>query len=65
MMAEVYLHGQIRGTHSFLIKGGFPQPDLSSEIRAHCFLSAGETAASVTVLASFGVRVRMDAPISF
>ena len=29
---EAYLFGQVLGTHSFLLKGGFLQPDESSEI---------------------------------
>ena len=35
---EVYLHGQILGTHSFLLKGEFVQPDEYSEIKEKYFL---------------------------
>ena len=32
-MSEVYMHGQILGTHSFLLKDGFLKPDEYSEIK--------------------------------
>ncbi len=57
---EVYLHGQILGTHSFLLKGEFVQPDEYSEIKAKYFLPGGETGTATTVLASLGVQVKMD-----
>ena len=57
---EVYLFGQILGTHSFLLKGGFLQPDEYSEIAEQYFLPGGETGTAATVLASLGVSVRMD-----
>ncbi len=57
---EVYLHGQILGTHSFRLKGGFLQPDAYSEIGEKYFLPGGETGTAATVLASLGVRVKMD-----
>ncbi len=60
MKSPVYLHGQILGTHSFLLKGGFPQPDSYSEILARYFLPGGETGTAATVLASLGVQVKMD-----
>lgn len=60
MSYEVYLHGQILGTHSFWLKGGFLQPDEYSEIRAKYFLPGGETGTAATVLASLGVSVKMD-----
>ena len=34
---EVYMHGQILGTHSFLLKGGFLEPDEYSEIKKSIF----------------------------
>ena len=40
---DVYLFGQILGTHSFLLKDGFLQPDEYSEIAAQYFLPGGET----------------------
>ena len=43
---EVYLFGQILGTHSFLLKGGFLQPDEYSEISEKYFLPGGETGTS-------------------
>lgn len=57
---EVYLHGQILGTHSFLLKGDFLQPDEYSEINAKYFLPGGETGTATTVLASLGAQVKMD-----
>ena len=57
---EVYLFGQVLGTHSFLLKGGFLQPDEYSEIAEQYFLPGGETGTAATVLSSLGVSVRMD-----
>ena len=57
---EVYLFGQVLGTHSFLLKDGFLQPDEYSEISEHYFLPGGETGTAATVLSSLGVTVRMD-----
>ena len=57
---EVYLFGQVLGTHSFLLKGGFLQPDEYAEIGAQYFLPGGETGTAATVLSSLGVSVRMD-----
>ena len=57
---EVYLHGQILGTHSFLLKDGFLQPDEYSEIKAKYYLPGGETGTAATVLASLGVNVKID-----
>ncbi len=57
---DVYLFGQILGTHSFLLKGGFLQPDEYSEIAEQYFLPGGETGTAATVLDSLGVSVRMD-----
>lgn len=59
MKAEAYLFGQILGTHSFLLKGGFLRPDEYSEIDAQYFLPGGETGTAATVLCSLGVAVRM------
>ncbi|MCR5685362.1 MAG: carbohydrate kinase family protein [Lachnospiraceae bacterium] len=59
MAAEVYLFGQILGTHSFLLKDGFLQPDEYSEIKEQYFLPGGETGTAATVLDSLGVSVRM------
>ena len=42
MNYEIYMHGQILGTHSFLLKGEFLQPDEYSEIKAKYFLPGGE-----------------------
>jgi len=58
--AEAYLFGQILGTHSFLLKDGFLQPDEYSEIKEQYFLPGGETGTAGTVLDSLGVSVRMD-----
>ena len=60
MSADVYLFGQILGTHSFLLRDGFLQPDEYSEIGEHYFLPGGETGTAATVLDSLGVSVRMD-----
>ena len=57
---KVYLFGQILGTHSFLLKDGFLQPDEYSEIKEQYFLPGGETGTAATVLNSLGVSVRMD-----
>lgn len=57
---EIYLHGQILGTHSFLLKGEFVQPDEYAEIKAKYFLPGGETGTATTVLASLGAYVKMD-----
>ncbi len=57
---HVYLFGQILGTHSFYLKGGFLQPDEYSELAAKFFLPGGETGSAATVLASLGVSVKMD-----
>ncbi len=57
---DVYLYGQILGTHSFLLKDGFLQPDEYAEIQAQYFLPGGETGTAATVLDSLGVSVRMD-----
>jgi len=46
--SEVYLFGQILGTHSFLLKGGFLQPDEYSEIGEQYFLPGGETGTEAT-----------------
>ena len=60
MKGEAYLFGQILGTHSFLLRGGFIQPDEYSEIDAKYFLPGGETGTAATVLSSLGVDVKMD-----
>ncbi|MBR5288838.1 MAG: carbohydrate kinase family protein [Clostridia bacterium] len=59
MNADVYLFGQILGTHSFLLRDGFLRPDEYSEIDAQHFLPGGETGTAATVLSSLGVSVRM------
>ena len=58
--ADVYLFGQILGTHSFLLKDEFLQPDEYSEIKEQYFLPGGETGTAATVLDSLGVTVKMD-----
>lgn len=58
--SDVYLFGQILGTHSFLLKGDFLRPDEYSEINEQYFLPGGETGTAATVLDSLGVKVRMD-----
>ena len=60
MSYDVYLHGQILGTHSFWLRGEFLQPDEYAEIKAKYFLPGGETGTAATVLSSLGVNVRMD-----
>ena len=59
MSSEVYLFGQILGTHSFLLRGGFLQPDQYAEIDAQYFLPGGETGTAATVLSSLGASVLM------
>ncbi len=58
--AEVYLFGQVLGTHSFLLEDGFLRPDEYAEISEHYFLPGGETGTAATVLDSLGVSVRVD-----
>ncbi len=60
MAHDVYLFGQILGTHSFLLQDGFLKPDEYSEISEHYFLPGGETGTAATVLASLGISVKMD-----
>lgn len=60
MSCEVYMHGQVLGTHSFLLKGDFLKPDEYSELSAKYFLPGGETGTAATVLASLGVSVKID-----
>ena len=60
MSYDVYMHGQVLGTHSFLLKGDFLKPDEYSELSAKYFLPGGETGTAATVLASLGVSVRLD-----
>ncbi len=57
---DVYMHGQILGTHSFYLRDGFPLPDEYSEINAKYFLPGGETGTAATVLSSLGVSVKLD-----
>ena len=57
---DVYLFGQILGTHSFLLKDGFLKPDEYSEIKEQYFLPGGETGTAATALNSLGVTVRID-----
>lgn len=59
-MYDVYMHGQILGTHSFYLRDGFLQPDEYSELKAKYFLPGGETGTAATVLASLGVKVKID-----
>lgn len=60
MNYDVYMHGQILGTHSFLLKGEFLQPDEYSELKAKYFLPGGETGTAATVLFSLGAAVKID-----
>lgn len=60
MNYDIYMHGQILGTHSFWLKGDFLKPDEYSEIREKYFLPGGETGTAATVLASLGVKVKID-----
>lgn len=60
MNYDIYMHGQILGTHSFLLKGDFLQPDEYSELKAKYFLPGGETGTAATVLSSLGASVKID-----
>lgn len=60
MSYDVYMHGQVLGSHLFLLKGDFLQPDAYSEIKEKYFLPGGETGTAATVLSSFGVGVKID-----
>lgn len=57
---DVYMHGQILGTHSFYLRDGFLKPDEYSELSARYFLPGGETGTAATVLSSLGVKVKLD-----
>ncbi len=57
---DVYLFGQVLGTHSFLLKDVFLQPDEYAEIQAQYFLPGGETGTAATVLDALGVPARVD-----
>ena len=59
-MYDVYMHGQILGTHSFYLRDGFLEPDEYAELKAKYFLPGGETGTAATVLASLGVSVKID-----
>lgn len=59
MAHDIYMHGQVLGTHSFWLNE-FLQPDEYSEIREKTFLPGGETGTAATVLASLGVTVKID-----
>lgn len=60
MTTQIYMHGQILGTHSFYLKAGPLHPDEYSELSAKYFLPGGETGTAATVLASLGVSVKID-----
>ena len=60
MQPQVYLFGQVLGTHSFLLRDGFLKPDEYSELQASYFLPGGETGTAATVLDALGVSVKMD-----
>ena len=60
MSNDVYLHGQVLGTHSFWLEGEFLQPGEYAEIKEKYFLPGGETGTAATVLASLGVNVKID-----
>jgi len=57
---DIYMHGQVLGTHSFYLKEGFLEPDRYSELSAKYFLPGGETGTAATVLASLGAKVKID-----
>ena len=54
------MHGQLLGTHSFLLKDGFLKPDEYSELKAKYFLPGGETGTAAIVLESLGASVKID-----
>ncbi len=60
MKYDVYMYGQILGTHSFYLRDGFLEPDEYAELKAKYFLPGGETGTAATVLASLGVSVKID-----
>ena len=60
MTRDICLFGQILGIHSFLLRGGFLQPDAYSEIDAQYLLPGRETGTAATVLTSLGESVRMS-----
>ncbi len=57
---DVYMHGQVLGTHSFYLRDGFVEADEYSELSAKYFLPGGETGTAATVLSSLGVSVKLD-----
>ncbi|ETP72663.1 hypothetical protein UYO_1262 [Lachnospiraceae bacterium JC7] len=58
---DVYLFGQILGTHSFLLKDGFLKPDEYSEIKEQYFLPGGETGTAETCVSHGIPYVTIDA----
>lgn len=60
MNTQIYMYGQILGTHSFYLKKGPLHADEYSELSAKYFLPGGETGTAATVLASLGVNVKID-----
>ncbi len=59
-MNDVYLHGMILITNSFLLKGAYPKPDTYGEIKKSYALPGGETGTAATILSNFGCSVRME-----
>ncbi len=57
---DVYLHGMILKTNSFLLKDKYPIADTYGEIREKYELPGGETGTCATVLNSLGCTVKMD-----
>lgn len=53
---DVYLHGMILKTNSFLLKDKYPIADTYGEIREKYELPGGETGTCATVLSSLGAR---------
>lgn len=61
MSYDVYMHGQVLGSHILKLKNDeFIQPDSYAELEAKYFLPGGETGTAATVLASFGVSCKID-----
>lgn len=57
---DVYLHGMILKTNSFLLKAQYPVPDTYGEIKEKYELPGGETGTCATILSALGCSVKMD-----
>ncbi len=57
---DVYLHGMVLVSNSFLLKDKYPEPDTYGEIAKRYRLPGGETGTCATVLSGLGLSCRID-----